>query len=158
MDQARKLDILSLKHPKYAGYLYMYKFGLIMNPSIIKKNQSKFVDIHRLGMEPDCSPPYYSVIDFDAEMKLLDFKATKFCISQSMNKSLTINDQYTRETHDNTMKHCIEAEQDKYCVQVPNPTSQEKSSCYIPEENFGHSGFAPCPADLLQVSLIVLMK
>ena len=53
----------------YAGLLYIYEFGILIDPLIVNEPGKNFVDIHAMGTEVKSGSPWHSVIDYDAGVK-----------------------------------------------------------------------------------------
>ena len=126
------------EHPKYAGFLYLYQFGIIIDPPIINMAYNKFIDIHGLGCEEDGVAPFYSVIDYEGGVILSDYTAGNFCKLKSKERYIVTN-RYTREICTEQVILYIIGEADKQFVvdvipidDIVNSTVQQKGSCSIP--------------------------
>ena len=135
--------LLRRKHPKYAGFLYLYQFGILIDPPIINMGYNKFIDIHGLGCEEDGVAPFHLVIDYEGGVHFSDYTAGNFCKLKSKESSIVTN-RYTREICKERVIHYISGEMDKQFVvdvitmdEIENVTVQQKGSCSIPVDNLG---------------------
>ena len=122
-------------HPMYAGFLYMYEFGILIDPPIVNEPGKHFVDIHAMGTEANSGFPWHSVIDYDAGVKFDE----KGFIGGDINSSERVS---CKRFELKLPLYIDDTKERDYTVDVitviedSHATKQHEGSCVVPEENW----------------------